>query len=104
MRNNFKRFPEILALTLMFQLGTTAGIWAGDPVPFSGQVKKVLEKKNKVGIKDPESKKRFTIVLNKQSKLMGYGGIQDIQRGDLVTGEYIVTDKGLYIATKLNKK
>ena len=88
----------------VFQLGTTVGVLAGNPVSFAGQVKKVLADKNKVGIKDPETKKRFTIMVNKQTKLRGYSGIQDIQKKDSVTGKYVVTDKGLYIATEFNKE
>ena len=60
-------------LILMFAVPA----WAGDAVPFSGVVKKVIEKKMKVSVQDPETKKRFTIVLDDKSKLNGYSGIAE---------------------------
>ena len=90
----------VWALILLF----AATAWAGDAVPFSGVVKKVIEKKMKVSIKDPETKKRFTVILDDKSKLNGYSGIADVKKGDAVIGHYVVTDKGLYIATELSKK
>ena len=90
----------VWALILLF----AATAWAGDAVPFSGVVKKVIEKKMKVSIKDPETKKRFTVILDDKSKLNGYSGIADVKKGDAVSGYYVVTDKGLYIATELSKK
>ncbi len=78
--------------------------FSGEDVSFSGSVKKVLAKKNKVAIKDPVNKKRFTVIINDQSKLTGYSGIAEIKKGDTVSGKYVVTDKGLYIATEIAKK
>lgn len=94
-----------LALILCFAIGLAGSqLWADDAVVFSGKVKKVIAAKNKVAIKDPVSKKRFTVVINEQSKLSGYTGIGDIKKGDRVSGKYVVTDKGLYIATELARK
>ena len=43
---------------------------AGDEIYFSGVVKKLISNKNKVGIKDPKTKKRFTVIVNeKQSRM-----------------------------------
>ena len=39
---------------------------AGDEIYFSGVVKKVISNKNKVGIKDPKTKKRFTVIVNEK--------------------------------------
>jgi hypothetical protein len=77
--------------------------WPGDAVPFSGKVKKVIAKRNKVAIKDPVNKKRFTVVIDATSKLTGYSGIGDIKKGDSVSGKYVVTDKGLYVVTEMEK-
>jgi len=93
---------RFLAGLLILMLASTA--WTGDAVPFSGVVKKVIEKKMKVSIKDPETNKRFTVVIDDKSKLNGYSGIADVKKGDAVSGNYVVTDKGLYIATELSKK
>ena len=41
---------------------------AGDAVSFSGVVKKVSPGKNKVGIKDPDTKKRFTVIVNDKTQ------------------------------------
>ena len=60
--------------------------------------------KNKVGIQDPDTKKRFTVVIGEQSKLEGYSGIADIQKGDSVAGAYVVTDDGLYVVTEMKKQ
>ena len=39
---------------------------AGDEIHFSGVVKKVISNKNKVGIKDPKTEKRFTVIVNEK--------------------------------------
>ncbi len=73
-------------------------------VEFSGKVKKVILKKNKVAVMDPATKKRFTLLVNDQTKMTGWGGLADIKKGDPISGKYIVTDKGLYVATELKGK
>jgi hypothetical protein len=70
-------------------------------VSFSGKVKKVIVKKNKVAVKDPVTKKRFTLIVNEQTKITGWKGLPDIKKGDSISGKYIVTDKGLYVAKEL---
>jgi hypothetical protein len=70
-------------------------------VSFSGKVKKVIVKKNKVAVKDPLTKKRFTLIVNGQKKITGWKGLPDIKKGDSISGKYIVTDKGLYVAQEL---
>ncbi len=77
---------------------------AGDAVSFSGNVKKVIADKHKVAIKDPETKKRFTVVVNDQSKLKGFKGIGELKKGDSVSGKYVVSDKGLYVVTEMARK
>ena len=94
----------ILLTAFLFLFCTTVQAEEPNAVAFSGKVKKVLAAKNKVAIKDPVSKKRFTVVINEQSKLSGYTGIGDVKKGDMVSGKYVVTDKGLYIATELTRK
>ena len=77
---------------------------AGDAVPFSGIVKKVLPDKNKVGIKDPDTKKRFTVIVNDKTKPDGLKILGALKKKDKVEGGYAVTDAGLYIALELMKK
>jgi len=91
----------LLAIALVF---ANAPVWAGDAVSFSGNVKKVIAAKNKVSIKDPATKKRFTVVVDEKSKLTGVSGIGDLKKGDSVAGHYVVTDKGLYVVTEMTKK
>ena len=91
----------ILVIALVF---ASSPVLAGDPVSFSGNVKKVIAAKSKVAIKDPASKKRFTVVINKQSKLKGFSRISDLKKGDAVAGQYVVTDKGLYVVTEMTRK
>lgn len=91
-----------LVVLAVLLLALPAG--AGDPVAFSGNVKKVMADKNKVGIKDPETKKQFTVVIGEDSKLDGYASIDEIKKGDAVTGAYVVTDKGLYVVTEMKKQ
>ncbi len=73
-------------------------------IEFSGKVKKVLIKKNKVAVMVPATKKRFTLTVNDQTKMTGWKGLADIKKGDPISGKYIVTDKGLYVATELKGK
>lgn len=94
-------WSPVLVVALVF---VNAPVWAGDAVSFSGNVKKVIVAKNKVAIKDPATKKRFTVVVNDQSKLTGISGIGDLKKGDAVSGQYVVTDKGLYVVTEMAKK
>ncbi len=70
-------------------------------VAFSGVVKKVIIGKQKVAIQEPETKKRFTLTLDKDTRLTGYVGIGDIKKGDKVTGAYLVTPEGVYLAKRL---
>jgi hypothetical protein len=91
----------VLVVALVF---VNAPVWAGDAVSFSGNVKNVIAAKSKVAIKDPATKKRFTVVVNDQSKLTGISGIGDLKKGDAVSGQYVVTDKGLYVVTEMTKK
>ena len=77
---------------------------AGDAVPFSGIVKKVLPDKNKVGIKDPDTKKRFTVIVNEKTKPDGLKILGALKKKDKVEGKYTVTDAGFYIALELMKK
>ena len=91
----------VVLLVLLF---AGSSVWAGDAVPFSGNVKKVIAAKNKVAIKDPATKKRFTVVVDSKSKLTGLSGIGDLKKGDAVSGHYVVNDKGLYVVTEMTKK
>ncbi|MBT5472079.1 MAG: hypothetical protein HOK41_15865 [Nitrospina sp.] len=77
---------------------------AGDVVPFSGVVKKVLSDKNKVGIKDPVTKKRFTVIVSDQTQPDGLKTLGNLKKKDEVQGKYTVTDAGLYVALELMKK
>lgn len=77
---------------------------AGDAVPFSGVVKKLIPDKNKVGIKDPVTKKRFTVIVNDKTQPDGLKTLTNLKKKDKVEGKYTVTDAGLYIALELEKK
>lgn len=77
---------------------------AGDVVSFSGIVKKVSPDKNKVGIKDPDTKKRFTVIVNEETKPDGLKILENLKKKDKVEGKYTVTGAGLYIALELMKK
>ena len=80
-----------------------AVVIAGDEIYFSGVVKKVISNKNKVGIKDPK-KKRFTVIVNEKTKPDGLKTLEILKKKNKVEGAYVVTDAGLYIAVKLEKK
>jgi hypothetical protein len=98
-----QRFMWCLVMVVVFVF-TSSSVWAGDAVSFSGNVKKVVAAKSKVAIKDSATKKRFTVVVNDQSKLKGISGIGDLKKGDAVAGQYVVTDKGLYVVTEMTRK
>lgn len=76
----------------------------GAAVGFSGVVKKVKVDDQKVAIMDPETKKRFTIIVNEKTRLDGFSKIDELKKKDAVTGHYIVTKDGKYIATELSRK
>ena len=90
-------------LLLWFFLSVTVVI-AADEVHFSGVIKKIISNKNKVGIKDQKTKKRFTIIVNEKTKPDGLKILGKLKKKNEVEGSYIVTDAGLYIAVKLKKK
>ncbi len=102
--HSIKRWLGVCSI-LILSLGLAgSSVWAGDAISFSGNVKKVIAAKHKVAIKDPATKKRFTVVVNDQSKLKGFSGIGDLKKGDAVSGHYVVTDKGLYVVKEMTKK
>ena len=95
-------FFTIIILGCFFLL--TGIAFAGDAVSFSGVVKKVSPGKNKVGIKDPDTKKRFTVIVNDKTQPDGLKILGNLKKKDKVEGKYTVTDKGLYLALELVKK
>jgi hypothetical protein len=100
--NNISRIILLgIILVFFFAYGVVS---AGDAVPFSGVVKKVIAAKNKVGIKDPVTKKRFTVVVNESTQPDGLKTLTNLKKKDKVEGKYTVTDAGLYVALELVKK
>ncbi len=99
-----KTFRLSFFILVLFFFLAVGNAMAGDAVPFSGVVKKIFAKKNKVGIKDPETKKRFTVIINEDTKPTGLNILNDLKKKDKVEGKYTVTDAGLYIALELKKK
>ena len=95
-------FSAIIILGCFFLLTGVAS--AGDAVYFSGVVKKVSLGKNKVGVKDPDTKKRFTVIVNDKTQPDGLKILGTLKKKDKVEGKYTVTGKGLYIALELVKK
>lgn len=101
--------PIKLKFTLLtaILLALLAGIaYADEPgeIEFSGEVKKVIADKNKVAIKDPETKKRFTLIVEESTALNGFGAIGELNKKDKLSGKYIVTKDGKYIATVLSRE
>ena len=101
-RNLRLSFSAIIILGCFFLLTAVAS--AGNAVSFSGVVKKVSPGKNKVGIKDPDTKKRFTVIVNDKTQPDRLKTLENLKKKDEVEGKYTVTDKGLYIALELVKK
>jgi hypothetical protein len=97
-----KKIIYLIAFLFLFSQAAFAD--DQNAVSFSGKVKKVIVKKNKVAVKDPVTKKRFTLIINEQTKMTGWKGLPDIKKGDSISGKYIVTDKGLYVARELTGK
>ncbi len=100
---NTRHSLVIILLAALFTGLFAAPVFAGDAaeVAFSGVVKKVIVAKQKVAIQEPETKKRFTLTLDKDTRLTGYADIADIQKDDKVTGAYAVTPAGVYLAKRL---
>ena len=91
-------------IVVLFYFSAIGIAIAADTGPFSGVVKKVLADKNKVGIKDPQTKKRFTVIVNEKTQPDGLKTLSNLKKKDKVEGKYTVTDAGLYIALELVKK
>ena len=94
-------FSAIIILGCFFLL--TGVTLAGDAVSFSGVVKTLSPGKNKIGIKDPDTKKRFTVIVNDKTQPDGLKILGNLKKKDKVEGKYTVTDKGLYVALELIK-
>jgi hypothetical protein len=93
------------AIIFLFCFFLSVGVvTAGDAVPFLGIVKKIIPTKNKVGIKDPDTKKRFTVIVNEKTKPDGLKILDTLKKKDRVEGKYTVRGAGLYIALELMKK
>ena len=58
----------------------------------------------KVGIKDSRTKKRFTVIVNAETKPDGLEILKGLEKNDKVEGKYTLTNKGLYIALEVVKK
>ena len=71
-------FSAIIFIFCFFLSGGV--VTAGDAVPFSGVIKKILPKKGKVGIKDPDTKKRFTIIVNEKTKPDGLKILNNLKK------------------------
>ena len=98
------KFSFSAIIFLFFFFISVGVVIAGDAVPFSGIVKKIMPKKNKVGIKDPDTKKRFTVIVNEKTKPNGLKILGTLKKKDRVEGRYTVTGAGLYTALELMKK
>lgn len=85
-------------------LACAAPVWAGDAVEFSGEVKKVVVEKNKVAVADPATKKQFTLTLDGNTRLSGLEKAGDLKKGDKISGKYVVTQDGAYVASELSRK
>ncbi|GJL79126.1 MAG: hypothetical protein NPINA01_21150 [Nitrospinaceae bacterium] len=96
---------RVVFIAVFFLLAVSV-VHAEEPnaVAFSGEVKKVILKKNKVAVIDPETKKRFTLIVDEKTILSGWKGLEEIKKGDAISGAYVVTDKGLYVATELKSE
>ena len=57
-----------------------------------------------MGIKDPDTKKRFTVIVNEKTKPDGLKILSTLKKKDRVEGRYTVTAAGLYIAVELMEK
>ena len=98
------KFSFSAIIFLFFFFFSVGVVTAGDAVPFSGIVKKIMPKKNKVGIKDPDTKKRFTVIVNEKTKPNGLKILGTLRKKDRVKGRYTLTGAGLYTALELMKK
>ena len=57
-----------------------------------------------MGIKDPDTKMRFTVIVNEKTKPNGLKILGIMKKKDKVEGRYTVTGAGLYTALELMKK
>ena len=88
------KFSFSAIIFLFFFFLSVGVVTAGDAVPFSGIVKKIMPKKNKVGIKDLDTKKRFTVIVNEKTKPNGLKILGTLKKKDRVEGSYTVPGAG----------
>ena len=74
-----KKLSSVIVLVLFWAVVSGVAYAEGsDEVAFPGIVKKVKPDKSKVSIKDPESKKRFTVIVEEKTKLTGYDVAREV--------------------------
>jgi hypothetical protein len=89
-------FKRVVFLTaFLFLLAVTVQAEEPNAVAFAGTVKKVILNKNKLAVVDPESKKRFTLIVDDRTKFSGWSRLGEIKKRDAINGKYMVTGKGL---------
>lgn len=74
------------------------------PVDFSGKVTKVVSLQKKISIVDTSSNKRVTLKTDENTKFGGFGTLDELKKDDSVSGKYVVTVEGRYIASEVNRK
>ncbi len=95
---------EALLLAVFLLLAFNVPVMAqGTAVDFSGKVVKVDTGQKKVSIVEPQNK-RFTLIIDEKTQLGGFRNIEELKKDDAVTGQYVVTNDGKYIASKINRK
>ena len=57
-----------------------------------------------MGIKDPDTKKRFTVIVNGKTKPDGLKILNTLKKKDRLEARYTVTGAGLYFAVELMEK
>lgn len=94
----------LFAVFLLLVANVSVMAQTSSPVDFSGKVTKVVSLQKKISIVDTSSNKHVTLKTDENTKFGGFGTLDELKKDDSVSGKYVVTVEGRYIASEVNRK
>ena len=94
----------LFAVFLLLVANAPVMAQTSSPVDFSGKVTKVVSLQKKISIVDATSNKHLTLKADEKTKFSGIGNIEELKKDDAISGKYIVTVEGRYIALEVSRK
>ena len=94
----------LFAVFLLLVANAPVMAQSASPVDFSGKVTKVVSLQKKISIVDTTSNKHLTLKTDEKTKFGGIGNLEELKKDDTVSGKYVVTIEGRYIALEVDRK